>query len=238
MKLTQDSSTAIEEKLAIEGGKPVRTEPLPLEFPGVHHMDEEEVEAATRVLKSRSPFRYYGIDLQGEVEAFESEFASFLGVGHAIAVNSGTAALHTALSALGVGPGQEVIVPAYMWVSVLAAVVNHGAIPVLADIDETFCFDPADVERRITARTKGIIMVHMSGAPGDLAKIQSTARKHDLWLLEDCAQCNGGSFQGQKVGTFGDMAIFSFQMNKNMSAGEGGCVVTNDRRLYQRAEAC
>jgi 3D-(3,5/4)-trihydroxycyclohexane-1,2-dione acylhydrolase (decyclizing) len=135
MKLTQDNFTAIEEKLAIEGGKPVRTKPLPLEFPGVHHMDEEEIEAAWRVLKSRSPFRYYGIDLQGEVKAFESEFASFLGVTHAIAVNSGTGALHTALSALGVGPGQEVIVPAYMWVSVVAAVVNLGAIPVLADTD-------------------------------------------------------------------------------------------------------
>src|SRR3982074_449621 len=116
MKLTQDNLPTIEERLAIDGGKPVRTEPLPLEFPGIHHMDEEEIEAALRVLKSRSPFRYYGIDLQGEVEAFESEFASFLGVAHAIAVNSGTAALHTALSALGVGPGQEVIVPAYMWV--------------------------------------------------------------------------------------------------------------------------
>jgi dTDP-4-amino-4,6-dideoxygalactose transaminase len=242
MKVKQEDNQSVIEsqndRLAIEGGTPVRTEPLPLEFPGAQFMDDEEVDAAVRVLKSRSLFRYYGINLQKEVEALEAEFASHLGVAHVVTVSSGTGALHTALSALGVGPGQEVIVPAYMWVSVLAAVVNHGAIPVLADIDETFCFDPADVERRITARTKGIIMVHMSGAPGDVAKIQSIARKHDLWLLEDCAQCNGGSFQGQKVGTFGDMAIFSFQMNKNMSAGEGGCVVTNDRRLYQRAEAC
>src|SRR2546427_861899 len=116
-------------RLAIDGGTPVRTEPLPLEFPGVHHMNEEEVEAATRVLRSRSVFRYYGINLQREVEAIEAEFASFLGVSHAVAVGSGTGALHTALSALGVGPGQEVIVPAYIWVSVAAAVVNHGAIP-------------------------------------------------------------------------------------------------------------
>src|SRR5580693_2916909 len=161
MKLTQDNSATLDEQLAIDGGEPVRTQPLPLEFPGIHHMDEEEIEAAVRVLKSRSPFRYYGIDLQGEVEAFESEFALFLGVKHAIAVNSGTGALHTALSALGVGPGQEVIVPAYLWVSVLAAVVNHGAIPVLADINETFCLDPGDVERRITSRTVGIVLVHM-----------------------------------------------------------------------------
>jgi dTDP-4-amino-4,6-dideoxygalactose transaminase len=238
MKLTQDSPTAIEEKLAIEGGKPVRTEPLPLEFPGVHHMDEEEAEAALRVLKSRSPFRYYGVDLQGEVEAFESEFASFLGVKHVIAVNSGTGALHTALCALGVGPGQEVIVPAYMWVSVVAAVVNLGAIPVLADIDETFCLDPAAVQKAITPRTTGMIAVHMSGAPANIPELLKVAREPGLFLLEDCAQCAGGSVNGKKVGTFGDMGIFSFQMNKNMTSGEGGAIVTNDTRLYDRAFAC
>ena len=161
-----------------------------------------------------------------------------LGTKYAIAVTSGTGALHTALSALGVGPGQEVIVPAYMWVSVLAAVVNLGAIPVLADIDETFCLNPAAVEKCITPKTRGIIMVHMSGAPGNVKAIQKIARDHKLFLLEDCAQCNGGSIKGQKVGTFGDMGIFSFQMNKNMTAGEGGCVVTNNLQLYQRAFAC
>jgi dTDP-4-amino-4,6-dideoxygalactose transaminase len=226
------------EKLAIEGGKPVRAKPLPLEFPGVHHMDAREVQAAVRVLKARSPFRYYGVKLQKEVEKLESELARLYGVKYAIAVSSGTGALHTALSALGVGPGQEVIVPAYMWVSVLAAVVNHGAIPVLADIDDTFCLSPADLERRITPDTAGIIMVHMSGAPGDVQAIQGIARKRKLWLLEDCAQCNGGSVGGKKVGSFGDMAVFSFQMNKNMTAGEGGAVVTNDLRLYRRAFAC
>ena len=225
-------------KLAIRGGSPVRTAPLPLEFPGVHHMDEEEVNAAVRVLRSRSPFRYYGVALQGEVEAFESEFSAFLGVSHAVAVNSGTGALHTALAALGVGPGQEVIVPAYMWVSVIAAVVNLGAIPVLADIDDTFCLNAAAVEARITSRTSGIVLVHMSGAPGDVKAISQIARKHGLFLLEDCAQCAGGSVDGKKVGTFGDMAIFSFQMNKNMTSGEGGCVVTNHEPLYNRAVAC
>lgn len=224
--------------LAIEGGEPVRRDPLPLEFPGIHHMDEEEIEAAVCLLRSRSPYRYYGIDLQKEVEKFESEFSRFLGVSHAVAVSSGTAALHTALSALGVGPGQEVIIPAYMWVSVVAAVVNHGAIPVLADIDETFCLDPADVQKRITDKTVGIIAVHMSGAPADIKAIQKIARGRGLFLLEDCAQCNGGSVDSQKVGTFGDMGAFSFQMNKNMTCGEGGCVVTNDLRLYRRAVAC
>ena len=225
------------EKLAIDGGKPVRTKPLPLEFPGVHHMDKLEVEAATRLLKARSPFRYYGVNPQGEVDKLEKEFAKVVGVKHALAVSSGTGALHVALSALGVGPGQEVIVPAYMWVSVLAAVVNLGAIPVLADINDTFCLDPADVEKKITPRTRGIILVHMSGAPGDAPAIAKIAKDHGLFLLEDCAQCNGGSINGKKVGTFGNMGIYSFQMNKNMTAGEGGCVVTNDTSLYRRAFA-
>jgi len=237
-KSESPSTQVLNDKLAIDNGAPVRTEPLPLEFPGVHFMDEEEVEAVVRLLRSRSLFRYYGVDLQKEVEAFETEFAKVLGVAHAIGVSSGTGALHTALSALGVGPGQEVIVPAYMWVSVIAAVVNHGAIPVLADINETFCLDPVDLEKRITPNTKGIIMVHMSGSPGDVKAVAGIAKKHGLWLLEDCAQCNGGSVGGQRVGTFGDMAVFSFQMNKNMSSGEGGCIATNNARLWQRAFAC
>jgi 8-amino-3,8-dideoxy-alpha-D-manno-octulosonate transaminase len=201
-------------------------------------MGEEELDAANRLLTSRSLFRYYGIDLRHEVDQFESEFASFIGVKHALAVSSGTGALQTALSALGVGPGQEIIVPAYMWVSVVAAVVNQGAIPVLADIDETFCMDPAQLERQITGRTKGVIVVHMSGAPANIKAIRDITRKRGLFLLEDCAQCNGGTVDGQRVGSFGDMAAFSFQMNKNMTAGEGGCVVTNDDRLYRRAFAC
>jgi dTDP-4-amino-4,6-dideoxygalactose transaminase len=216
----------------------IRKTPLPLEFPGIHHMDEQEIEAAVRLLKSRSLFRYYGLDLQREVEQFEEEFAGFVGVRHAVAVASGTSALAVALSALGVGPGQEVIIPAYMWVSVAAAVVNQGAIPVLADIDDTFCLSPGEVERQITARTSGIIMVHMSGAPGDVKAIRQIADRHHLFLLEDCAQCNGGSVEGRHVGSFGEMGIFSFQMNKNMTCGEGGCVVTNDPRLYRRAFAC
>lgn len=234
---SQKTPSPQKEKLAIDGGIPVRNEALPLEFPGIHYMDEEEVNAGLRVLRSRSPFRYYGVDLQGEVQGFETEFASFLGIPYCLATNSGTGSLHTALAALGVGPGQEVIIPAYMWVSVAAAVVNLGAIPVLADIDDTFCLDPAAVEAAITPRTTGVIAVHMSGAPADIAAIQTVTRSHGLFLLEDCAQCAGGSVNGKKVGTFGDMAIFSFQMNKNMTSGEGGCIVTNNERLYNRAVA-
>ncbi len=200
-------------------------------------MDEQEVEAAVRVLRSRSLFRYYGIQPQREVASFEEEIARFTGVRHAIGVSSGTGALHTAMAALGIGPGDEVIVPAYLWVSIVAAIVHRGAIPVLADIDNTFCLDPADVERRITPRTAGIVFVHMSGAPGDVAAVRDLAQKRNLFLVEDCAQCAGGTLGGQSVGSFGDMAIFSFQTNKNMTSGEGGCVVTNDTRLYRRAFA-
>lgn len=238
VKVAAQSSNAAEDRLAIEGGTPVRTEPLPLEFPGVHHMGAEEVEAVVRVTRSRSLFRYYGVELQREVEAFELEFARYLDVSHVVAVSSGTAALNVALAALGVGPGQEVIVPAYMWVSVAAAVVNRGAIPVLADIDETFCIDPKALEERVSSKTTGIIVVHMSGAPADIRAIREVADRRKLFLLEDCAQCIGGSVSGQRVGTFGDMGVFSFQMNKNMTSGEGGAVVTNTRRLYDRAFAC
>jgi len=226
MKSNLESNSAKPSDLAMNGGSPIRNTPLPLEFPGVHYMDEEEIEAAVRVLRSRSPFRYYGIDLQGEVEAFEAEFARFLGIDFCLAVNSGTGALHVALSALGVGPGQEVIIPAYMWVSVVAAVVNLGAIPVLADIDDTFGVDPASVATKITPRTAGVIVVHMSGAPVNVEAVAKIATDRGIFLLEDCAQCAGGSIGGRKVGTFGDMAIFSFQMNKNMTSGEGGAVVT------------
>jgi 8-amino-3,8-dideoxy-alpha-D-manno-octulosonate transaminase len=216
---------------------PVRTRPLPLEFPGAHYMDEEEVEAAARVLRAHSPFRYYGPEVQNETRALERELAQFLGVPHALAVGSGTGALHVALAALGVGPGKEVIVPAYLWAAILSAVVNRGAIPVLADIDDTFCLDPAAVERAITPRTAGIVLVHMSGAPGDAPALAALARSRGLFLLEDCAQCAGGAIHGRRVGTFGDMGIFSFQLNKNMTAGEGGAIATGDFRLYQRAMA-
>src|SRR5207245_10878110 len=172
------------EKLAIHGGKPVRKAPLPLEFPGIHHMNGKEREAVLEVLKSRSPFRYYGVNLTRQASKFEAEFARFLRVKHAVAVTSGTAALQVALAAMGVGPGQEVIIPAYLWVSVAAAVVNQGAIPVLSDIDETFCLDPAEVTKRITSKTAGIIAVHMSGAPADIKPIQKIARERGVFLTE------------------------------------------------------
>ncbi|HWQ55252.1 MAG TPA: DegT/DnrJ/EryC1/StrS family aminotransferase [Bryobacteraceae bacterium] len=236
--MTPQESMEKDKTLAIHGGQPVRTEPLPLEFPGVYRMGAEEEDAVLRVMRSRSLFRYYGLDPQREAASLEKEFAAYLGVRHAAAVSSGTGALHVALGALGVGPGQEVIIPAYLWVSIVDAVVNRGAIPIIADIDETFCLDPADVARKITPRTSGIILIHMSGAPGNAPEIVKLARERGLWVVEDCAQCAAGAIGDKKAGSFGDMAIFSFQLNKNMTSGEGGCVATNDTRLYRRATAC
>jgi len=236
--MSDNKTVSPESSLAIDGGQPVRTAPLPLEFPGVHHMDEEEVEAVVQVLRSRSLFRYYGIEPQKQVEQFEADFAKFIGVRHALAVSSGTGALHVALGALGVGPGKEVIIPAYLWVAVASAVVNSGGIPVLADIDSSFCLDPSKLGQYITDKTAGVVLIHMSGAPGNASAVRDITRDKGVFLLEDCAQCAGGRINGQSVGTFGNMAIFSFQMNKNMTAGEGGCVVTNDVRLYRRAFAC
>jgi len=216
---------------------PIRQHPLPAEFPGAHAINEEEEEALLRVCRSKSLYRYHGIDPQREASQFEQEFATFTGARYAVAVTSGTAALHTAFGALQVGPGQEVIIPAYLWVSIAAAVVNLGAIPVLADIDETFCINPEDVRRKITPRTSAILIAHMNGAPGNVLDLIGMARDRGIYLVEDCAQCVGGTIHGQSVGTFGDIAIFSFQINKNISSGEGGAVITNNEGLWRRAVA-
>ncbi len=234
MKNLEEGSIALQAEVRTS---PVRTRPLPEPFPGTHAMGDEELEAVTRILRSRSLFRYYGAEPQAEVSTFESEFAEFIGVKYAVGVSSGTSALHTALSALRVGPGQEVIVPAFMWIAVIAAVVNLGAIPVLADIDDTFGLNADDVRRKITPRTAGVIAVHMCGAPADVVSIAALAKEKKIFLLEDCAQAVGASIGGRKVGSFGDMAIFSFQVNKNMTSGEAGAIVTSHEALYRRAVA-
>jgi len=235
------SGTIIEKQygeLAINGGKPVRSEPLPLEFPGGHYIGQEEIDAVCDVLRRKSPFRYYGLEKIGQCDSFEKEFAAFCSRKHALGVNSGTAALSIALSALGVGPGQEVLVPGYLWVSTVSAIVRSGAIPVLVDVDDTFCMDPADIKKKITTRTSTILVVHMSGAAGRLDEILAIAKQKNLKVLADCAQANGASYKGKPVGSYGDIAIFSLQLNKNMTTGEGGMLVCDDTHLYKRAFAC
>ena len=214
------------------------------EFPGVYWMDDAEENAVLDVLRNGSLFRYYGVgepdypDGSGKpkyVDAFEFSAREFYGSRFALAVNSGTGALITALSAMGVGPGCEVILPAFMWVATVGAVVQLNAVPVLCEVDDSFSMDPVELEKKITSRTKVILPIHMAGAPCDMDAILSVARRHNIAVLEDCAQCNGGTFKGKKVGTFGDMGIFSLQLNKNMTSGEGGLIITNDKKLYTRA---
>jgi dTDP-4-amino-4,6-dideoxygalactose transaminase len=209
----------------------------PREFPGVHHYGKEEERAVLEVVRNRTPFRYYGIKRPKFVLALEKQARKFYGAKHALAVNSGTGALMTAMNALGIGPGDEVIVPAFMWVSTVGAVVAANAIPVLCEVDDSFTMDPADLEKKITPRTKLVVPVHMAGAVCDMKAIMIIARRHKIRVLEDCAQCNGGTFQGQKVGTFGDVGMFSLQVNKNCTSGEGGLLVTNDDEMYQHLNA-
>jgi len=210
---------------------------LPQEWPGALHYDQEEIDAVTRVVKAQSPFRFYGVNFQHETEQLEKEFADFIGVKYCVAVSHGTAALQCAMAAMEVGPGDEVLLPGYFWVQTVSSVVRAGAIPVLVDVDESFNMDPQDLKRKITKRTKAAVMVPMGGVMGQMEKVTEICKKNKIWLLEDCAQSSGASQFGKKAGSFGDIAIFSFQINKNITAGEGGAVVTNNIDLFKKAFA-
>jgi len=207
----------------------------PFEFPGTYWIDEQEEQAVLAVLRNGSLFRYYGLGEPTYVDKLEEQARKFYGVKHTLAVNSGTGALITCLTTLGIGPGSEVIIPAFMWVATVGAVVQVGAIPVLCEVDDSFSMSPVDMERKITPRTKLILPIHMAGAPCDIESVIEVADKHGIPVLEDCAQCNGGEFRGRKVGTLGKMGMFSLQLNKNMTCGEGGLIVTDDEKLYTRA---
>jgi len=207
---------------------------LPQEWPGIHHIDQEEINAVTKVLKNQSPFRFYGPKPTYEARQFEEEFANYIGMNYCVAVSNGTTALQVALSTLNIGPGDEVIIPGYFWVSTAGAVIRSGAIPVLVDIDDSLSIDPVDLENKITERTKTVLVVHMGGVIGQMDKIVEICKSHQIPLLEDCAQAAGTSQFGKMAGSFGDISIFSFQINKNMTCGEGGAVLTNDKSLYQR----
>ncbi len=223
-------------KLAIEGGPPVR--PVGLEYGSWHGLDgfgEEEVEAALRVLRSRSLFRYYGPNLLRTVEEFEEAARVLLGCRHTVATSSGTAALRTALAALGVGCGDEVIVPAFTFIASVNAIVTMGAVPIFAEIDTSLGLDPQDVEAKITRRTAAIMPVHLDNTACDMASLLALARRHHVAVLEDAAQAMGVTYRGQAAGTIGDIGAFSLQLDKNVTAGEGGLVATNDATLAIRA---
>jgi 8-amino-3,8-dideoxy-alpha-D-manno-octulosonate transaminase len=205
-------------------------------FPGGMEVGQEELEALRRVIESKNLFRYYGVgEGPDEVLSFEREFAEHMGSKHALCVNAGSSALICALIGAGVGEGDEVIVPAYTWNATPNAVLASRALPVLAEVDESLTLDPADVERRITPRTRAILPVHMRGAPAAMDELTALAKKHDLALIEDVCQAAGATYRGRRLGTFGDAGAFSLQFNKIITTGEGGVLITDRDDLLDLA---
>jgi dTDP-4-amino-4,6-dideoxygalactose transaminase len=171
-----------------------------------------------------------------EMRALEAEFAAVLGGGHCLATNSGTAALHIAIGALGLRPGDEVIVPAFSFIATAQAVLHEGAVPVFADVDPvSYNIDPADAARRVTPRTRAIVPVHLHGLPADMDEINALAARAGLVVIEDAAQAHGALYKGRPVGTLGASAAFSLNSTKNLPAGEGGLFVTGSETLWARA---
>jgi dTDP-4-amino-4,6-dideoxygalactose transaminase len=222
-------------KLAINGGTPVRREPLLPGWPGGLLIGEEERAEVLDVLESQSLFRHYGPRPRHKVTQLEQDFARAMGSRHALAVTSGTAALITGLAALGVGPGDEVIVPTYTWVATVNAVVVLGAVPVFVDIDESLTMDPRAIDMALTPHTVALLPVHMRGAGADMEPIMAIAAQHGLAVLEDAAQAVGGRYHGRRLGTFGRLGAFSLQYHKVITTGEGGMLVSDDTALFERA---
>jgi dTDP-4-amino-4,6-dideoxygalactose transaminase len=205
---------------------------------GAALIGSEEEELVLQVLRSKDLFRYYGMDKSKPplmTATLENEFAARVGRQYALAVTSGTAALECALAALGVGPGDEVILTAWGWISCFSAVVRMGALPVLAEIDDTFCLAPGEIKRLSNERTRAVLIVHYQGAAADMDPLLAEAKEAGIAVLEDCAQSPGASYFERPVGSMGTIATFSFQYNKSITCGEGGMVMTNDPVLYERA---
>jgi len=220
------------ERLAIDGGTPVITEPIPGGMHGPSVIDDREINAVTEVLRSGKLFRFVE---NSNVAAFEQEAMARLGVNHALMVNSGTSAIICALTGCGIGPGDEVIIPGYTYIATAAAVVGVGAIPVIAEIDESLGMDVADVAQKITPHTKAILPVHMQGVPCRLEEIVALAQAHNLKVVEDSCQCVGGRYKGKYTGTWGDAGAWSLNYYKVISCGEGGLVFTDDYDVYELA---
>lgn len=222
--------------LAIRGGPKLRTVP----FPRYAVIGEEERLAADRVIASGHLSRYIGAWCKAfyggaEVLSFEAEWSTFFGVKHSLAVNSCTSGLNAAVGALGLGPGDEVIVSPYTMSASAVAPLHYGAIPVFADIDSnSFCLSPRSIEQKITSNTKAIIVVHLFGQPAAMSEIMEVARRHNLKVIEDCAQAPGATVDGRYVGTIGDIGVFSFNYHKHIHTGEGGMVVTSDDEYAAR----
>jgi 8-amino-3,8-dideoxy-alpha-D-manno-octulosonate transaminase len=227
--------------LAISGGARVRTRLEPPMFPGGLELGEEEADAALRVIKSKRLIRFYGPDDPddpgtSEVEEFERAIAERIGTAYALGVSSCTASLITGLAALGIGPGDEVIVPAYTFVASPSAVLAVGAIPVIAEVDDSLTLDPESVQSQISPYTRAIMPVHMRGMPCEMDALMRIARERDLAVIEDAAQACGAAYRTRPLGSIGDVGCFSLQMHKIITTGEGGVLVTDDAELLFRAK--
>ena len=216
------------ELLAINGGMPYRKTP----FPQWPVYDDRELDLLKEVLESRKWWRVTGT----KVVEFENKFSELQGTKYCLAVTSGTHALEISLMALGVGEGDEVIIPAFSFISTGSAVVMCGAIPVFVDVDpNTYCMLPYAFEKAITKKTKAVIPVHIAGHACEMDEICNIARKHNIKVIEDSAHGHGGEWKKNRLGSMGDIGIFSFQNGKLMTCGEGGCIVTNDSEIYEKA---
>lgn len=225
-------------KLAINGGKPVRTKL----FPAYNSIGEEEKIAVMKVLDSGNLSQFLGAwhpDFYGgpTVRSFEEDWSKAFGVNFSISVNSNTSGLFTSMGAIGIEPGDEVIVSPYTMSASAIAPLVYGGIPIFADIDPvTFCMDPGSIEKCISPRTKAILVVHIFGHPADMDRIMAIAKKNNLFVIEDCAQAPMTIYKGSKVGTIGDIGIFSLNYHKHIHTGEGGVITTNNSDLADRCQ--
>ena len=232
-------------RLALFGGTPIRTRP----FPSWPIFDEREEKAVIQLMRGGKWWHYsFGAgsghadptaDLSGsKLVEFQEAFAKMQGAKYGIACANGTGALEVALKALGVGPGDEVIVPAYSFIATASAVLMVNAIPIFVDIDyDTFNLDPPRVEEAITPKTKAIVPVHFAGQAADMDALMAIAKRHTLAVLEDAAHAHGATWNGEGLGTIGSLGTFSFQVSKNMTAGEGGVILTGDPDLAALCES-
>jgi len=219
-------------KLAIDGGQPAITQPIPGGGYGVELIDDQEINAVADVLRSKKLFRFME---NSQCQQLEQEICNRLGVKHSVFLNSGTSALTCGLAGMQIGPGHEVIVPAYTYIASAAAVVGVGAVPVIAEIDDSLGLDPADVERKITPHTRAIMPVHMQGVPCRLDAIIAIAKKHKLFVIEDCCQAVGSSYRGKPTGTRGNCGAWSLNYYKSITTSEGGVFFTDDPDIFERA---
>lgn len=223
------------EKLAIDGGAPVRTEPFPA-WPIFDELEERLLIEAVRSGKWGGAGAVTNDAYAAKLPEFEKAFMKLQDASYAVPVVNGTIAITAALQAAGVQQGDEVIIPPYTFIATATAALLYGVIPVFVDVEEdTLLLDPEKVEQAITPRTKAIIAVHIGGAPADLTRLKAIAGKHNLKLIEDSAQAVGAQWEGRGVGAIGDLGTFSFQSSKNVNAGEGGVILTNDRDLWEQA---